>query len=240
MIYRCWWYNHIHYGTSYQHRCSRCRVPRCVLGSWWSSWARPGSQLIFRWSRISWVMLSLIGWICMDLYGFSQHILRHSLSMFELIIISRRAMLCQGGQRKVHSVARHPGRNLPHWHCCRAWQVWRPRAIRALAGAGRALMSRDGKLWECFQFKLPQLGDLYGLLWIYEYLWWFGGDDMTVMKEWRWVDCRFQFNYRPLMALRSWDAQSQGSPTALNNLGFATSPWGKTSYLVKLWTWNLG
>ena len=84
MIYRCWWYNHIHYGTSYQHRCSRCRVPRCVLGSWWSSWARPGSQLIFRWSRISWVMLSLIGWICMDLYGFSQHILRHSLSMFEL------------------------------------------------------------------------------------------------------------------------------------------------------------
>jgi hypothetical protein len=29
-------------------------------------------------------------------------------------------------------------------------------------------MSRDGKLWECFQFELPQLGDLYGLLWIYD------------------------------------------------------------------------
>ena len=67
--HRCWreyseWYD-LPLWDFHQHRCSQhCEVPRCVLGSWWSYWARPGSEpLRSLWANHVNSRLKLRNWI---------------------------------------------------------------------------------------------------------------------------------------------------------------------------------
>ena len=178
--------------------------------------------------------------------GFSCHFWEISKRSQHILTVLNIRSVAQVGSGKSTLLQGILGEVLPHWHCCCAWQVGGPRDPRDPRDprARGDVTECQETNWSVSSLNHQNLG-IYMYIYIYIHiyiyimdLWYFGGNDMSLMKEWRWVDCRFQFNYRPW----PWDhdAKSQGSPTALNNLGFAMSPWGKTSYLVKLWTWNLG